>query len=362
MQTELFSSHKLRPGLSPDEQVFLGWAEGRRHFAKGSKRSLSDKSLEDYFFIWRSWLRWLTGQQLGWKEADEGQARRFLEQLSTRSGARTAAASTVTQRRYWRVLDQFYRDQVLLREKQDEKLRNPFAKASVATNEQMDSLAFNALQWRALLAQVPAPGAGVDLGNWQGLRDRAILWLMLGEALTVSEIIQLSLADLSHPLLVAGRPRRLTRERDADTPLTLRVSGKGLRKHQARTRPLQRACTEAMLAWLQARSVLGAPQDTQAKVFVSRKYAKGQPMSRVAIFMLAKAHVTAALDANSAHAGPAALRNSAILSWMEAGSSDAEVAARAGLKDESSLRRLRRHLVRADRPDGIRADSAGEET
>ena len=89
----------------------------------------------------------------------------------------------------------------------------------------------------------------------EGVRDRAILEVLYGAGLRLSELIALRIADVDFP---GG---------------TLKVTGKGSKQ---RIVPFGAAAGKALSAWLAMRPLLAAPGEDAANVFLS---SRGKPMS-----------------------------------------------------------------------------------
>ena len=115
--------------------------------------------------------------------------------------------------------------------------------------------------------EVAAIIEGVDTSSWQGVRDRAILEMLYGCGLRVSELCSLKISNV------------YTGEK------FIRVVGKG---DKERLVPIGGAAVDAFVAWLDVRPEAAAPSfDDYA--FLNRF---GRPLSRVSVFNMVK---TAAL-------------------------------------------------------------------
>lgn len=112
--------------------------------------------------------------------------------------------------------------------------------------------------------EVAAIIEGVDTGSWQGVRDRAILEMLYGCGLRVSELCSLKISNV------------YTGEK------FIRVVGKG---DKERLVPIGGAAVDAFVAWLDVRPEAAAPSfDDYA--FLNRF---GRPLSRVSVFNMVKA-------------------------------------------------------------------------
>ena len=348
------------PVPSNPEAVFKAWALQRATERKGG---LSPRSQASYHSLWVGWIEHLLARQAtDWSQARSDDVRAYLESLSPRAQLRGLLhVSTVTQRRYYRVLKKIY-DFALA---QGWIQVNPVdVQASVSPTEEMDSLVFHALDWAALLQAVAPPQdpPPPEL-PWLAVRDQAILRLMMQAALTVAELAALDLGDVRHPRLglEKGVGELWPAEADAAAApdadagagaATLLVALvaldlNGARAAQQRRIVLEPQASAAVLAWLTLRATLPLPQSADSPLFVSRK--KAGRLTPRALFHLANRHVSATLGPRYpntvlAHAGPMTLRNSCIVRWLDAGVADDDVLARAGLREAQALLRLRKHV------------------
>ncbi len=336
------------PTIPAAEAVFKAWSLKRASERKGA---LSPRSLASYHSLWGGWTEYLLAHPgLDWQQARSVDVRAYLESLSPRAQLRGLLhVSTVTQRRYFRVLKKIY-DFALA---QDWVQANPVdLNASVSPTEQMDSLVFHALDWDALLQAVAPPLDPPPSGQpWLEVRDQAILRLMMQASLTVAELAGLDLGDVHHPRLAWGKgmeelwPAQAPEDGAAPPAVSLELSG--ARAAQKRRIELAPEAGGAVLAWLTLRATLPLPQGADSPLFVSRK--KAGRLTPRALFHLANRHVSAALgprypDTVLAHAGPMTLRNSCIVRWLDAGLPDEEILLRAGLRETQALLRLRKHV------------------
>ena len=336
------------PMIPAAEAVFKAWSLKRATERKGG---LSPRSLASYHSLWAGWTEYLLAHPgLDWQQARSDDVRAYLESLSPRAQLRGLLhVSSVTQRRYYRVLKKIY-DFAL---GQGWVKANPVdLNASVSPTEQMDSLVFHALDWDALLQAVAPPQDPPPSGQpWLEVRDQAILRLMMQASLTVAELAGLDLGDVRHPRLAWDKgmeelwPSEAAQADAAQPAVLLELSG--ARAAQKRRIALEPQAGSAVLAWLTLRATLPLPQGADSPLFVSRK--KAGRLTPRALFHLANRHVSAALgprypDTVLAHAGPMTLRNSCIVRWLDAGLTDEEILPRAGLREAQALLRLRKHV------------------
>lgn len=105
--------------------------------------------------------------------------------------------------------------------------------------------------------------ASVDLSTWTGLRDRAILEVLYGCGLRVSEVVSLKVSDL---FLKDG---------------FVRVIGKG---DKQRIVPIGEMAAEAVTEYMNAR--IDATDDASQAILFLNKFAK--PLSRISVFSMVK--------------------------------------------------------------------------
>ena len=328
-----------------DLQIFQRWlvAESCKPF-----QSLSAEPDGVYENIWTAWLHCLQPTAPDgirrpdpalpaprlWHEAQAEDVARFLR---IRPGQRAhhqpeRTLSEVTRRRYWRVLERVYDFAVL----HGWIHTNPVAQLRLAERPKVVEQLGHTLP-PALWQRLPQHFAASD--SLQGARDRAILLLLYELALAPEEVRGLRddhLLDEQHQPLAANT---------GVAPRWLKIEG--ARKAQHRTLPLPAPVGAALVAWLQYRNAHDA--SLQGWLFHSRK---GGPLSIRALFHVAskviqEAH--AALPADTQHGplqrvGPQVLRNTAIVTWLNAGVPESEVVHRLGVESGRALVRLQYKL------------------
>ena len=344
------------------QQVFKRWS---LHRAGSEKAALSQRSIATYQSLWNTWCSFLAEassglpQPIGWSQATSVEVRNFLESLVPRAQLRGLVnASSVTQRRYHRVLKKIYDYAVA----QEWLQTNPVDKqASVSPSEQMDSLVFHGMDWQMLLDALPDAQQTLDVSavHWLVIRDAAVLRLMMQASLTVAELAGLDIGDVEHASsgwirgsgeLWADKPalasfQSLDNANNTQNSIILHLNGS--RAAQKRAIVLTDATSESMHAWLRLRKTLPMPQGIASPLLVSRK--KAGRLTPRALFHVANRHIGWALserypDRILAHAGPMTLRNSCIVRWLDSSMPDAEILQAAGLKDLPALQRLRKHV------------------
>ncbi len=308
---------------SPATALFESWLKER---GQDSTNPLSELAAKPYRYVWGSWLDWLQSQEITWSDVGPTEVMRFLEQgvdaaASSRRGA-TAPTSEITRRRYWRLLQQVYQYAV---ERGHIEL-NPVRTApdvKPPPPEASGGLALKGSQWQAVISALPLPNS-----RW-GIRDRAILQLLIDTALTTSEVATLRLDQVEAQV----------------SPMVLKIAGP--RNAQTRDLVLGHDAEADLRRWLTERKVLTELKEFKNPdlVFVTTHY---RALGGRTLFSLVAGTITRGFQAAGfdlpQHIGPQVLRNSRIVEWVREGIPLQEVCRRAGFKDHRSLRGLREHL------------------
>lgn len=316
-------------------------------------QSLSPEPQGVYENIWNAWLECLspTAPDDGdwhrsalhvsslpaprlWHEAQGEDVARFLR---IRPGQRAShqpdrQLSEVTRRRYWRVLDRIYTFAV-----QQGWLRsNPVMTLRLAERPRAVDQLGHCLP-PALWALLPAHFPPSD--SLQGARDRAILLLLYELALAPEEVRTLQDDSL---LDAQGQPIAVP---SAAVPVALQIDG--ARKAQQRQLALTPVLGSALVQWRQYRQAHDAM--LSGHLFHSRK---GGPLSIRALFHVASKVIQEAYAALPdtvqqwplQRVGPQVLRNTAIVTWLQAGVPETEVVRRIGVESSRALGHLQYKL------------------
>lgn len=330
--------------LPSGAEVFQQWlsAESGKNF-----HAINPSPQGVYELVWHAWLESLqpctqadcnrhnlqvTARQ--WHEARAEDVARFLR---IRAGQRAnhqpdRQLSEVTRRRYWRILDRVYAFAVQQGWLHSSPVAHLPRTERPAAVEQLGHSLHPAL-WARLPLHFP------ESDCLQNARDRAILLLLYDLALAPEEVRALTdeclLDDLRVPLPTGA---------DA---MAAALQIHGVRKAQERILLLTPRLAAALAAWLQYRRA--HDPELSGWLFHSRK---GGPLSIRALFHVAsktihEAH--AALPANAQHwplhrVGPQVIRNTAVVTWLRAGVSEAEVVRRIGVDSTRALGHLRHQL------------------
>ena len=269
----------------------------------------------------------------------------FAGDISPRKpGAR--AVSPVTLRRYWRILSDLYAHAVLTQLIE----HNPCAEVMPPVSEKTSSLALPPHLWALLQEGLPG-GIG-----FKARRNRLVLLLMMRCALTVGEILHLSLAsvrahegdaEVARHLTLAGLPL-LQPESPFWVPLARHPAGlsytlelSGSRPVQARYLVLDARTSTALRDWLEVRRTGRAGANDRLLV----GGANGAALSPKGLYNICQAHMARCLPGiKIAQMGPITLRNTCISGWINQGVALGEVLRRCGLLDAGVLTRLQRHV------------------
>lgn len=318
-------------------QAFLHWVDSKQSAGKKLDRNSAAK----YASIWNVWVQSLPAS-LPWQSAEAEHVAAWLQSLMPSATARRSRAnvadgpaSTVTRRRYWRVVRDVYEHAVQQRWVSENPCQK---KMAVPRSEAMASMILSP----RLLALVHRHLAANDEAtSWQSVRDRCLKLLILATAAKTGEIVQLR-ADQVWSMSVAGTTAytvELVRKNEPDALRRLVVD--------------DGQTVAAITEWRKARlQVEGCPP----WMFFSAKRESAmlgvrKPMTPKSVFTTCAQTLEACLPRELehsmlAHAGAECLRNSVISLWLGQGMSAEQVLHLSGLGDARSLARLSALKVR----------------
>lgn len=337
---------------------FKSWQQSR--LDNKELKPMGAAGLQQAALIWRQWLAFCAGHAMAWDAAHSADIARFCQAIGPRS--KLKKTSPVTLRRYWRVLHDMYAHALA----SGVVVVNPATDAKPPDTERVPSLALPTHMWIAL-------HEGLPMGNaFKDLRNRLALLLMMGAALTVREIIGLTLAS-AQPYLDSPEEQSALLE-NAGLPLlppesahdqqaelgplySLRVRKPGAR-HE-RVLLLDPRTSRALHNWLQVRQI-GMPHiDSDSRLIVGDKV--GKAIAPNGLYNICQAHLMHCLvhegftskpapntvidPGGIQHMGPNTLRNTCIAMWFNSGVPLAEIQRRCGFKDASVMSRLGAHLL-----------------
>ena len=319
------------------DAFFASWRDAR--LARTDLKPMGAAGLTQAALVWRHWLAFCTVHSLAWDAARSVDIARFCQSISPRSSLKKT--SPVTRRRYWRVLRDLYDHAMASRLVE----ANPAEGAQPPATERVPSLALSPPMWAALHEGLYENFPGGD--DFKARRNRLALLLMMRAALTVREIIGLTL-DCAQPCPELARSAVLYL-------LRVRKAGGGLE----RVLPLEPQTSQALHAWLEVRPVGLSALHPGSRLIVGDRI--GRSIAPNGLYNICQAHLArclqekgfldapnrmATLDPGAlAHMGPNTLRNTCIAGWFNAGVPLQEIQRRCGFKDASVMSRLGAHLV-----------------
>jgi len=323
---------------------FASWQAAR--LASKDLKPMGAAGLTQAALVWRHWLAFCTVHGVAWDEARSVDIARFCQAISPRSSVKKT--SPVTLRRYWRVLRDLYAHALVV----GLVAVNPAEGAQPPATERVPSLALSLPMWTALLEGLYEHFPGGD--DFKARRNRLALLLMMRAALTVREIIGLTL-DCAKPGedSVEGSAGS-----DPGYMLRVRKAGGG---HE-RVLQLDPETSRALHAWLAVRPV---GLSGSSALHPGSRLIVGDRIKRSiapnGLYNICQAHLARCLTEKGllaepaphtvldpgllAHMGPNTLRNTCIAGWFNAGVPLQEIQRRCGFKDASVMSRLGAHLV-----------------
>jgi len=332
----------MSDGTAVEPDVFFAsWQSAR--LARPDLKPMGAAGLRQAALVWRQWLNFCAVQGLAWDAAQSAHVARFTQAIDPRSPAKKT--SPVTLRRYWRVLRDLYAHALALSLIE----RNPAEGAQPPATERVPSLALPAPMWAALHEGLYEGFPGGD--DFKARRNRLALLLMMRAALTVREIIGLTL-DCAQPC-----PDSAGYSAGGAVLYTLRVRKAG--GGHERVLQLDPQTSRALHAWLEVRP-LGLPAlHPGSRLLVGDRI--GRSIAPNGLYNICQAHLARCLKTNGllleqaphatldpgalAHMGPNTLRNTCIAVWFNAGVPLTEIQRRCGFKDASVMSRLGAHLL-----------------
>ncbi|ABM39842.1 tyrosine-type recombinase/integrase [Polaromonas naphthalenivorans] len=326
--------------VDPDA-FFASWQAAR--LANKDLKPMGAAGLQQASLVWRHWLAFCTVHAIAWDAAQSADIALFCQSISPRSSLKKT--SPVTRRRYWRVLRDLY-DHALVG---GLVAVNPAEGAQPPATERVPSLALSGPMWTALREGLYDGFPGGD--DFKARRNRLALLLMMRAALTVREIISLTL-DCTQPC--ADSPEAHA----GPSPLYLLLVRKAGGGHE-RVLQLDPETSRALHAWLEVRPVGLPALHPGSRLVVGDRI--GRSIAPNGLYNICQAHLArclvekgllaeqvphATLDPGAlAHMGPNTLRNTCIAGWFNAGVPLQEIQRRCGFKDASVMSRLGAHLV-----------------
>ena len=343
--------------MNPNDYFYV-WQSAR--LANSKLKPMGKAGLRQAELIWRKWCDFCAGAGVDWAGARSADVSAFCQAINPRS--KTKHTSPVTIRRYWRIVNDLYAHALAVGIVPD----NPALSAKPGETERAPSLALTINMWIALREGLPSGHAFKDR------RNRLALLLMMRCALTVREIINLTIADAkpysgspedaSLALGYAGLPLLQPESShwlalEAHPRYTLSV--KKPRTQQPRLLLLDARTSQALHDWLAVRSIGSISNiDSKGRLILGDKI--GTAIAPKGLYNICKEHLARCLtdagfmaqalpntmlaEGGIGHLGPNTLRNTCIALWFNCGVPLEEIKRRCGFKDASVMSRLGAHL------------------
>lgn len=309
------------------------------------RKPMGKSGLQQAELIWRKWLHFCSEKQLDWKASLATDISEFGSGIHPRTSRAGRKVSPVTLRRYWRILSDIYAYAVLVRAIAE----NPATAAMPKKGERTPSLALTPNMWVKL--QEGLPGGH----TYKDRRNRLTLLLMMRCALSVNEIINLSVRNVEPH---EGTPEEVSiRHALAGLPVlqpespfykalephpTYVLQLDGARDAQKRRLILDKRTSKAVHDWLEVRKLASGSRDGRLILGDSN----GAGITGKGLYNICLAHIEKCLPQADQilHLGPNTLRNTCISIWYNQNVSGDEIRRRCGLKDAGVLTRLQNHL------------------
>ncbi|CAM3507812.1 site-specific integrase [Polaromonas hydrogenivorans] len=320
---------------------FASWQAAR--LVRTDLKPMGAAGLTQASLVWRHWLAFCTVHGVAWDAARSVDIATFCQAISPRSSVKKT--SPVTRRRYWRVLRDLYDHALASRLVEC----NPAEGAQPPATERVPSLALSPPMWAALHDGLHDGFPGGD--DFKARRNRLALLLMMRAALTVREIIGLTLD--------CARPCTESPESPAGSGLLYLLRVRKAGGGHERVLQLDPETSRALHAWLEVRPVGLPALHPGSRLIVGDRI--GRSIAPNGLYNICQAHLArclvekgfldapnpmATLDPGAlAHMGPNTLRNTCIAMWFNAGVPLQEIQRRCGFKDASVMSRLGAHLL-----------------
>jgi integrase/recombinase XerD len=278
---------------------------------------LRDSSVKVYVSMFGAFLAWMKERQLSLLSVSHVDIQTFLERGRVVAGVFEPVLKSEIRIKYVRMLERVFTHlNVFPNPAKHTAFQLYSAKAGGRDKAKMFLSEAEQRAFMAALPEVAPFDAVVDDGNvWRDRRDRALLALLLGAGLKVSEAIHLTLEKIG------------VKDGDGSIPITVVSSGIG-GSHITRLRPF---AVEALVLWMAERTHLQIPGEI---VFPANLH--GGSLDPSTVYLLAKATFEkAGIDVQ--RKGPRTLRNSFAVRELEAPEGSVELVGELlGLKERKS--------------------------
>jgi len=339
--------------MKTEAELPAGYLRAFDVFAAANAARLSAETIETYKSVWRQWSAWLAARKLTWEAADDGSLRLFLDSLKARAHLKSSVSS-VTKRRYWRILRDVYGALNAADEGPKAAIEFPRAARVGAGKLEADttSMLFVGEQMARLrtvlqdeLERLEAERAGGRAPQWTELRDVALLAVLMSTAAKVAELRHLVDNDLHDHS--TGSFSSLPGETRYVTLRSSRTVREGDKKSvPIRKLELDGTARRALKLWNEYREQAGL-RARLTPIFIGgagRTGPTANSLSAVSVFHIVARFVARAFPLEAAsfhHVGPESMRNSVIREWIDRNVDEEKILDDAGVRDPKILRRLR---------------------
>ena len=271
----------------------------------GLSLTLRDSSVKVYVAMFGAFLTWLTTNHLSLMTASHKDIQTFLERGRVVNGVHEPVLKSEIRIKYVRMLERVFTHlNICPNPAKHTAFQLYSAKAGGRDKAKMFLSEGEQHAFMAALPEVAPFDVLINDGNeWRGRRDRAILAMLLGAGLKVSEAIHLKLSKVS--------------EKDSDGSIVISVLSRGTaRMHHTKLRPF---AVPALVLWMEERRHLHIPGDI---VFPGNL--QGECLDPSTVYLLAKATFERA-GIHVERKGPRTLRNSFAVRELEANGGSVEL-------------------------------------
>jgi len=350
------------------EQAFQAWADDQRALG-----DLSEPSITKYRSLWGAWLSWCSARELAWDTLQSANIQEFLQGSAPRQGASRRQPinphlmSSHTSQRYWRLLRGVY----TAANKHGMTVHNPALdvpdadRPSIAFKDRFSQVLEPFLFSKLVMPKtIEAIFPAKTSANWWHARDRAIMAVLVDTGVTVTELVALRGADLveaatGRRAATSSPQRSIFTVTDGDMLIDVMDNNS-----VDRSLPIGASLAPLLRSWLSWRRRLlversaatgalterdkfMAMHDQLGPLFIARRARSGTAifpsMDPTSVYhtvsqALKRVRETESMpSATYVAKGPAVVRNTVIRRWLD-DFGPGEAAARAGLKDITSLR------------------------
>lgn len=289
--------------IRSQEFVALGRYAGTRRAAGQEFRPIKESSAKIYMLMFGTYLRWLGSRKLKLHEITPAGIQTFLDAAHVDKNNRVRKVHSLIRLRYLRLLERVYDHMCVM--------PNPAKGASFAvvkasrTGKDKEKAYLSEAQQAAFLDNLPVAKPFDERDptapSWKKRRDRAMLAMMLGSGLTVSEVINLD------PKYVRGT------EKNGAIPIRIPSYANNGKARDTLVRPF---AAKHVLPWIEERKMHHIPSNFLFPASLTTKSA----LNKATVYR----HVKSVLESTGLiveRKGGRTLRNSFAIRELETGSS-----------------------------------------